>query len=131
MKLSRRGVFGAAAGAVVAGPGVTKSALNQWPTPPYASTGDAANCKLSDPRWEAEQIAKARRLAAGDFRDEDRNYPVAGPICPYAPLKSASEAAKHFLRDRNYQRQWEQRTIKAALDALDHYDKTGILRHFF
>lgn len=135
MKLSRRGVFGAAAGALAAGPSVARNAFDGLQTvgggTPYNLAGQDANCKLSDPKWEVEQIAKARRLAAGDIRDEDRNYPTEGPQCPYVALRSVSDAAKWTMRNARNERQWRERTIKSALDALDHYDKTGILRHFF
>ena len=56
---------------------------------------------------------------------------ISRPNTPYMPIKSVSESARQFMRNRRYDRQWQERTIKQALDALDHYDKTGILRTFF
>ena len=134
-EITRRGAFAAAAGGAVAAASA-KSRVNtgyaeKAPSPYYGVTEADVNMPKVDAAWRADQLAKLKRLASGDIRDEDRNYPTDGPQCPYIPLRSVSDAARLYLRDRRYARQWEQRTIKAALDALDNYDKTGILRTLF
>jgi len=139
MKLSRRGMMGAAVGAVVAGPKGIQAAMNQARTMPFPPVpgasryiGDEMLAKEAHSKqWTMESLAKLKRLAAGDIRDEDKNYPTEGPPQPYRALQSVSEDAKSFMRNRLYENQWRERTIKAALDALDNYDKTGILRTFF
>jgi hypothetical protein len=132
-KLSRRDAFAAAAGGAVAA-ATAKRDVNAKPlgAPPAYYGGEAKQTvDISEREWRLTQIARAKRLAAGDFQDEDRNYPTDGQQCPYQPLRSVSDAARWYMRDRRYARQWEQRTIKAALDALEHYDNTGILRTIF
>lgn len=139
MKMSRRGMFGAAAGAVAAGPSAMRDAFEglqtvakSSPEPYYGAADSATNCKLArDPNWERDNLAKLKRIAAGDISAADKNYPCEGPQCPFVPLKSTSDAARWFLRARREEQRWEERTIKSALDALDQYDKTGILRTFF
>jgi hypothetical protein len=135
MKLSRRKMFGAAIGGAIAGPQAAKAAIRDWGSQTAKMLPPGAGCAEAtlgtDQNWTMEQIAKMKRLAAGDIRDEDRNYPTAGPAPPFEELKSVSDAARRFMQDQKHEREWRERTIKSALDALDHYDKTGILRTFF
>lgn len=136
MNLSRRKMLGTSIGGLVAGPDIARGAMQtvkSYPPalPPavgYNSTG--AKAALSN-EYTLEQIAKMKRLASGDIRDEDRNYPTEGNPCPFRALRSVSDNAQHFMRATRWEKQWRERTIKTALDALDHYDKTGILRSFF
>ena len=137
-KLSRRGMLGAAAGGALAGPSlvrdVAQGAGQGWigPQPaPKPCYGEAIAKAADQKAWTLEQLAKAKRIASGDIRPEDRNYPTEGPPQPFMALRSVSEEAKVFMRARRYERQWTERTIKAARDALDHYDQTGIIRTFF
>jgi hypothetical protein len=126
MKMNRRTLFGAAAGAAVAG--TTGSTEKVNPYLPHDWGAKSAGTPVDDAEWRAGQLAKIRRLAAGGFTDEDRCYPTDGHGCPYAPLKSISDSGRRFLRNRNYDRQWERRTMETAIKALADYDKTGILR---
>ena len=131
--------MGAAVGAVVGGPKGLQTAMNQARMPPTATgltgpgyySGEAGAKLAEDKKWTLERLAKVRRLASGDIRDEDRNYPTEGPPQPFRALQSVSEDARHFMRSRFYERQWRQRTIEQALAALEDYDKTGILMTLF
>jgi hypothetical protein len=133
MGLSRRKMLGVAAGGAVAGPRIMQQAMSDVgasnlgpPTTPYPCA--QVQAKQSE---TLEYLAKLKRVAAGDIRDEDRDYPTEGGGCPFEPLLSASNSAKRFMRTRRDERRRRERVIKSALDALDHYDKTGILRTFF
>lgn len=134
MKMSRRKLFGVSLGGAIAGPSLAREAMNaanslpsSMPTSvPYWGGKDVA-----DKQYTYDMLAKLKRLARGDIRDEDRNYPTEGPPSPFGALRSISDEARSFLRTRRYEQQWRERTIKSALDALDHYDKTGILRTLF
>lgn len=134
MALNRRKMLGTALGAGIAGPSMTKDAiaggmnLLQTVAPPLG--GSYGEAKQATPH-SLDMIARAKRLAAGDIRDEDRNYPTEGNPCPFAPLKSVSDHARQFMRANRYERQWRERVIASARDALDNFDKTGVLRHFF
>ena len=136
MKFNRRKAMGVVAGGALAGPSVIREARSTMPSmlpshpPPYYGIGQDATPK-SDGQFMANQIARAKRIAAGDIRDEDRNYPTAGPPDPFASLRSMSPAAKQTLMNRRYEIQWTERTIAAARKALEEYDKTGLIRHFF
>ena len=131
-KLSRRDAFAAAAGGAVAAASAKRAAMPDYPpaTQYYGGT-EASGMPKEDPFWKADQLAKLKRLAAGDIRDEDRSYPTAGPPPRFESLKSVSEEARRYMVNNRIEREWRERTIKAALDALDNYDKTGILRTFF
>ena len=135
--MNRRKAMAAVAGGLVAGPKVARAALNPsnmppaYPSVPAYGYGGAEGKLASDQAYTMESLAKLRRMAAGDFRDEDMGHATSGPPDTYAPMRSVSDSARQFLRNRYYERQWKERTIKAALDALDDYDKTGILRTFF
>lgn len=136
MKLSRRQTFGAAIGGAFAAPNIVKAmqaeAKTFAPTPSgYYAGVDKVATEGCDANWTMQQIAKMKRIASGDIRDEDRNYPTEGNPQPFRSLRSVSEDARHYMRNSYYERQWRERTVKAALDALDHYDKTGILRMLF
>ena len=130
----------AVAGGIVAGPKVARTAIDEsvkqaepyYGRPPAFGYGGAEATLAQDSKaYTMESLAKLKRLASGDIRDEDRNYPTEGNPEPFRALRSISENARQFMRNARYERQWKERTIKAALDALDHYDKTGILRTFF
>lgn len=135
MKMSRRKLFGVSLGGAIAGPSVAREAVNAASArlnipssvPYYGEATKLAN----DPTHTYNTLAKLKRLATGDIRDEDRNHPSYGPPEPFRSLRSVSEDARVFMRDRRNDRQWRERTIKQALDALALYDKTGILREFF
>lgn len=140
-KLSRRAMLGTAVGGALAAPDVARTAMNEGAkmlgglqaavrvAPGYYG-GETAK-SVAEQNWTLQMLAQAKRIASGDIRDEDRNYPTEGNPAPYRALKSVSEDARQFMRTSYYERQWRERSIKAALDALDHYDKTGILRNFF
>ncbi len=134
MNLNRRKMLGVAAGGAIAGPSLVRAAQMPAPMPPsdpYPSSGLSYGAKEADPDWTINRLAELKRKASGDLRDEERDYPTQSPLCPYVPLRSTSESARRFMRDRREEKKWRERTIKAALGALDHYDKTGILRTFF
>ena len=121
MKLNRRKMFGVAAGGAIAAPSLVRSA-GHTVGPAAAGLWDGARkdgIPVEDPNWTRNNLAKLKRLASGDIRDEDRTYPIEGPPEPFRALRSVSDEAKNFLRNRRCERQWQERTIKAALDALD------------
>ncbi len=128
MKLNRRGLFAATMGGVAAAPSIARDALAKAPTP-YNFVGETMAKAADEKQWRLAQIERAKRLAAGDFRDEDRNYPTEGAPCPYAPLRSVSDAAKHVMRNARWERKWRADTTQRAIKALAEYDKTGFLRH--
>lgn len=138
MHLNRRKMFGVAAGGAIAGPSLARAAVQQvqiappsYPAPDYGYGAEAKTSLSQDPNWRLDTLTKLKRLASGDIRDEDRKYPTEGGPQPFHTLKSVSDDARHFMRGRLYERQWQERTIKHALDCLNEYDKTGILRTFF
>lgn len=132
MKLSRRGMFGVAAGgAAAAASGQLGGLPSMPPANPAPYYGDVGAKQAISREWTLERLAEIKRIASGDIRDGDRNYPTMGAVDPYAPLKSISEHARHYLRDRRQEIQWRERFIRQALETLDQYDKTGILRTLF
>lgn len=137
-KLSRRGMLGTVVGGALAGPSLVRDAASNtgqgWigpPSTPAPYYGESLAKQADQKAWTLEQLAKIKRIASGDIRDEDRNYPTEGNPQPFRELRSVSENAKQFMRGMHYERQWRERAIKSALDALNHYDQTGILRTFF
>jgi len=131
-------MMGVAAGSALAGPGALRDAaeasISRVPIQGLTKVNyadGAKDCVGVDPEWTLRQLAKAKRLAAGDFRDEDRNHPTEGSPDPYRALRSVSANAQHFMRAAHYERQWRERTIKQAREALDQYDKMGIIRTLF
>ena len=129
--LNRRKMMGVAVGGAFAAPQMAKAAAAQrsnWVGTP--AVGLQGGMDKSAAEFTAEQLARMKRIASGDIRDEDRNYPTEGSPA-FVSLRSVSLEAQYFMRNRRYERQWRERTIKMALDTLDHYDKTGILRSFF
>ena len=138
MTYSRRKAMGIAAAGMLAGPKMLDAAMESdgpryHPAPPSTGFygGGSEIKQVADEKWTLENLAKMKRLASGDIRDEDRNYPTEGSPSPFRALRSVSEDARHFMRGRRYEEQWRERMIKTARDALDHWDKTGILRTFF
>ena len=134
--MNRRKALAAVAGGIIAGPKVARAALDNVKMQDhsyhgYGSAGVSASLAQDSREYTLQSLAKLKRMAGGDIRDEDKNYPTEGAQDPYVPLKSTSDAARWFMRERRREREWKERTIKSALDALDHYDKTGILRTFF
>lgn len=73
MKLSRRGLFGAGAGAAIAGPSMAKEAIASMGNKPggipigYAGTPCAP---MEDPNWFARRRAELERAARGDLDEE-------------------------------------------------------------
>ena len=136
--MNRRKAMAAVAGGIVAGPKVARAALDQTlpvvgmpPSAFYAGDAGVEAKSIASKEYTLQSLAKLKRIATGDIRDEDRNYPTEGNPDPFRVLRSISDNARQFMRNAHYERQWKERTIKQALDALDHYDKTGILRTFF
>jgi hypothetical protein len=134
MKLNRRRMMGVAAGAALAGPQTIGAIARQAPMPamppPYYGVGAEMAKDATPEEWTLNYLAKLKRIAAGDIRNEDKNYPTEGPPQPYVALRSISENARHFMHNRHYERRWRERTIAEAMRALDEYDKTGLLRTF-
>jgi hypothetical protein len=130
MEMSRRGALAALGGAAAAaagcdgmpaGDGMAAAAMPVLPETPCA-----------DPNWGADHLARIKRLAAGDIRPEDRNYPTCCmPPSRYTELRSVSNAARYFMQSRYEEQEWRARTIAQAIAVLNEYDKTGILRHLF
>jgi hypothetical protein len=131
MRLTRREAIGTAIGgaAAVAMPDVAGSALPPPTAPPPYWGENAAAKEVSQRQYEAEQLAKLRRIAAGDIYEHEKNYPEYGPVEPYDALRSVSPAAKRLMLKDFHARQWRERTIERAKQALAEYDKTGLLKH--
>lgn len=138
MGLNRRKMLGVAVGGGIAGPGIVKDAMAQSgnllqglhpPSTPAPYYGDASTKQAAG--LDLDALARMKRQAAGVFYDGDRDYPQMGPAEPYDALKSVSSAARRFMLNEYYDRKWRERTMKRALDVLNEYDKTGILRAFF
>ena len=136
MKLSRRGVFGAAAGGAVAAANYkTRPKAFGGPEPTYGSASQFVGSTKDNPtdngEWTAKQLARAKRIAAGELLPEDEQYPTEGAQCPYLPLHSVSDSAKWFMRDRRA-RQWHRnRMIENARKALADWDQFGVFRSIF
>ena len=132
MKLNRRRAMMAAIGGAMAGPSALQAAGESYMPPlPQVPSYSGAKTTLDSPTSVMDELARAKRIAAGDIRDEDRNYPTEGPPQPFSALRSVSDHARIFMRGRHWERQWRERAIAAAQDTLKHYDQTGLLRHFF
>jgi hypothetical protein len=128
-KLTRRGAFGAAAGAVAAAKMKATTAYS-GPEPAYDRDYNAKTASPVDSKeWTARQLAEARRVAAGDFDDTPGVEDLSR--CPYAPLQSVSEAAKSVMRERRSRRMWRENRIKRAVEALKQYDATGVINTLF
>lgn len=133
MKLNRRKLFAVGAGAAAAGPSavrqMTEAAATKAPSPYYGSK--LADTPMEDKDWTARQIARAKRIAAGEFLPEDEGYPTEGAQCPYMALHSVSDSAKWFMRDRRDRQRQRHRMIESAKKALDELDKFGVIRSLF
>lgn len=134
MKVNRRGLFGVAAGASLAAPEATRQVMQMVDqTAPSILPGyyDTPAKLSSDPYESARTLSRLKRIAAGDIQDEDRNYPTCGNHDATFALKSVSDAGRHWMRSAKHEREWRERFIKNAIDSLNEYDKTGILRNLF
>lgn len=127
MKLNRRKLFAVGAGAAAAGPDVVRSVATERAAVQGGMTLGGA--LQADPQWTARELARAKRMAAGNFEDGDACYPTDG-AGRFEALRSVSREARVYLNNRRYEQQWRERTMKSAREALEQYDKTGILRHF-
>lgn len=133
MKLNRRKLFAAGVGAAVAGPQMARDAVQGLPPTPYYGGNEAelGAKSANEKEWTLQQLAKARRIAAGDILPEDESYPTEGLACPFEPLRSVSQSAKRLMRDRR-NRQWHRnRMMENARKALDEFDKFGVMRSLF
>lgn len=131
MKLNRRKLFAAGAGAAVAAQGIGGGSMAKAATPSRFYDGAVKDYPQADPEWTARQLARAKRIAAGEFLPEDESYPTEGLACPFEPLRSVSQSAKRLMRDRR-NRQWHRsRMMENARKALDEFDKFGVIRSLF
>lgn len=133
MKLNRRKLFAAGAGAAVAAKQMGGAAFDSHglqtaagPSPYYGS--GIKDTPQADHEWTARQVARAKKLAAGDFSDLDRKE-TAAPPCPYQALRSVSDAARWWMRVELEQRRWRENMIQRGREALAHYDKFGVINH--
>jgi hypothetical protein len=126
--ITRRGAFGAAAGAVAA-VNMKATATDGAQLQTVYDYNAKPNTPVTDPQWAARKLAEARRIAAGEFDDVDG--PKDGNHCPYTPLRSVSDAARSVMRDRRQKRMWREHRIKRAVEALKQYDATGVINTLF
>ena len=130
--------MGALLGGITAGPQAAKAVFGAsrampgpasypFPGSGYATATDA--CAQVD--YTAERLAQARRILAGDFSTVPKNYPEYGPVDITETFRSISPSGRRFIQRAEHERQWKKRMIENAQQALEEYDKTGILRYFF
>ena len=131
--MDRRKMLGATLGGVAAAPDMAKAALAQEGITAETAIGygsaQAAKPAMHQ-QYILEDLAKLKRIAAGDIRKEDENNHLRqGPPPSFASLRSVSDEARHFMCRRQEERKWRERMIESAIQRLEEYEKTGLLRH--
>lgn len=137
MKLSRRGLFGAIAGAAVAGPSVAQHAINSMtldssmaglaiPSSPYSEgyggIGGVIAEKLKDERtYYVDRLARMVGMTVGDHRDSMADIHISAIEPDLASMRSISLDSKiRIQRERTYWRQFnrEKWELQRSLERL-------------
>lgn len=132
MGLTRRGLFAAAPAAAMVAPDVAREMISLQGAPIDRNYG----LKIAEQKkWEAEQLAKLKRVASGDLRSEDfwnEPCPAYGmELEARAELKSMSPRARSFVNRVHAERRQRESMIERAKQALLEYDKSGLIKMLF
>jgi len=143
MKLNRRGFFGFGAGAVAAAPQALKNKPFWAENGPVPTNSTPLGMSVSEliqieaereavrKQIDAQYLQKLHRIASGDITDEETGWNTAkgdDVYRRYLPLKSVSEASRDFMQDRRRVANDKRDMIKQAKEALERYDRTGMLK---